>query len=276
MTEKFYKNQIEGNIVNSITGPQVDNSDPENPVLPEFQLPDGSNSVGGSWWIDQILSDRLPNYKQVLTALSNNTIEYGNPELLQHRFIVEDKDGIRIVTGGNTGTIWNTLNLTNVSQLNNDAGYLQANDLDGFIYDVQYNSATHTITFYQQNEPNIVIDLPIEQLIKGVQLVGNDLVFTFEDGSTVTVPLNTLLVGVVKSVNGLTPNSQGEIILNVTDIPNLSSELANKLDIRMTGLVNNLTQPEKDAILTKLGVVNNIVQVLGLSGNTITLSNGGG
>lgn len=98
-------------------------------------------------------------------------------------------------------------------------------DLNGFVYDVTYNSTNHQITFYQQNEPNIVIDLPIEQLIKGVELVGNDLVFTFEDGSTVTVPLNTLLVGVVKSVNGLTPNSQGALILNITDIPGLSSSL---------------------------------------------------
>lgn len=121
-----------------------------------------------------------------------------------------------------------TLSPTQQQTARDNIAALGTADLDGFVYDVTYNSTNHQITFYSQNEPNIVIDLPIEQLIKGVQLVGDDLVFTFEDGSTVTVPLNTLLVGVVKSVNGLIPNSQGEIIINITDIPGLSSELAAK------------------------------------------------
>lgn len=107
---------------------------------------------------------------------------------------------------------------------------LEANDLDGFVYNVAYNSSLHTLTFYQRNEPNIVIDLPIEHLIKGVQLHGNDLVFTFEDGSNVTVPMNTLLVGVVKSVNGSTANSQGEIVLDISDIPGLLNILSGKAD----------------------------------------------
>ena len=105
---------------------------------------------------------------------------------------------------------------------------LEANDLDGFVHDVVYNSGLHTLTFYQRNEPNIVIDLPIEHLIKGVQLQGNDLVFTFEDGSNVTIPMNTLLVGVVKSVNGLVANSQGEVVLDINDIPGLQSVLNGK------------------------------------------------
>jgi len=102
---------------------------------------------------------------------------------------------------------------------------LETPHLNGFVHDVAYNSSLHTITFYQRNEPNIVIDLPIEHLIKGVQLHGNDLVFTFEDGSNVTIPMNTLLVGVVKSVNGLVANSQGEVVLDITDIPGLQSAL---------------------------------------------------
>jgi len=153
---------------------------------------------------------------------------------------------------------------------------LEANDLDGFVYNVTYNSTNHQITFYSQNKANVIIDLPIEQLITGVELVGNDLIFTFEDGSVVSVPLNTLLVGVVKSVNGTVPNSNGEIVVNLSDIPNLGSELANKLDVRMNGLVNNLTQAEKNSIYSKLSIVNNIIQTLGISGNTITLSNSGG
>src|SRR5690606_41554423 len=107
---EFFKDQMGFPIVGSVTGPQVDNSDPENPVLPEFAFPDGSNTVGGIWFIDQILSDNLPGYKQVLKVLSNKSLEYGNIELNQHRFIVNDADGLKIVVGTNTGTIWNSLN----------------------------------------------------------------------------------------------------------------------------------------------------------------------
>ena len=106
----------------------------------------------------------------------------------------------------------------NLGQLNGLlAGKLDTNDLDGFVYDVTYSSSDHVLTFYRQNQPNVVIDLPIEQLIKGVQLIGDDLEFTFEDGSVVLVPLNSLLVGVVKSVDGQFPNSNGEVITVATE-----------------------------------------------------------
>lgn len=110
MTEKFKKDMIDGNIVNSVTGPQVDNSDPENPSLPEMLLPDGSNSVGGYFFIDQILSDRLTNYKQVLTVKFDNTIEYGNIELATHRFLLDNTTGMKIKIGNDEGYILNSLN----------------------------------------------------------------------------------------------------------------------------------------------------------------------
>ncbi len=115
---------------------------------------------------------------------------------------------------------------------------LETPHLNGFVHDVAYNSTLHTLTFYQRNEPNIVIDLPIEHLIKGVQLQGNDLVFTFEDGSNVTIPMNTLLVGVVKSVNGLAANSQGEVVLDITDIPGLQNALDRKANVDGGNLTN--------------------------------------
>lgn len=115
---------------------------------------------------------------------------------------------------------------------------LETAHLNGFVHDVAYNSSLHTLTFYQRNEPNIVIDLPIEHLIKGVQLHGNDLVFTFEDGSNVTIPMNTLLVGVVKSVNGLVANSQGEVVLDINDISGLQSVLDGKVNVDGGNLTN--------------------------------------
>lgn len=110
MTEKLKKDMIDGNIVNSIQSPQVDNTDSENPILPEFLLPDGSNSNGGSFFIDQILSERFANYKQVLTVKFTNEIEYGNVELTTHRFVVTDANGLKVKVGNDEGYILNTLN----------------------------------------------------------------------------------------------------------------------------------------------------------------------
>lgn len=140
---------------------------------------------------------------------------------------------------------------------------LEANDLDGFVHDVAYNSSLHTLTFYQRNEPNIVIDLPIEHLIKGVQLQGNDLVFTFEDGSNVTIPMNTLLVGVVKSVNGLVANSQGEVVLDITDIPGLQLTLDSKVD-QNGGNLTNIANWQ--SVLGISNIANNYVSTNFLSG----------
>ena len=122
-------------VVNSVTGVNVDNTDPKNPIVAEFRPIadynndmlnkadiDGNLTTGGIWWQDQVLSDRFSNYKQVWTALTNNTIEWGNIELDKHIFLVDDADGLKIKVGSTEGTIWNTFNLTNVSQLNNDAG----------------------------------------------------------------------------------------------------------------------------------------------------------
>lgn len=110
MTEKIKKDMIDGNIVNSVVGIQVDLSDPENPALPEFLLPDGSNSNGGTFFIDQILSDRFANYKQVLTALLSNAIEYGNIELAVHRFLMANENGMKVKVDNNEGTVWHSLN----------------------------------------------------------------------------------------------------------------------------------------------------------------------
>jgi len=112
---------------------------------------------------------------------------------------------------------------------------LDASDLDGFVYNVTYNSSNHVLTFFKQNSANVVIDLPIEQLIKGVQLVGNDLEFTFEDGSVVTAPLNSLVVGVVKSVNGQTPDSLGEVTLPALNLFGGVSKYFEDIDVSSGG-----------------------------------------
>lgn len=124
MTEKLKKDMIDGNIVNSIQSPQVINTDPENPILPEFVLKsvydlaminkadiDGGGTTGGIWYQDTILSDLFPNYKQVIRVLGGQmAIEYGNVELDVHRFVVTNADNLKIKIGNDEGYILNTLN----------------------------------------------------------------------------------------------------------------------------------------------------------------------
>lgn len=110
MFNKLEKYQINGNIVGSVSGFQVDNSDPENVVILETANIDGSNTIGGVWWIDRILSDRFTGEKQVLHALSNNTLEYGNIELTTHRFLLDNTTGMKIKVGNEEGYILNSLN----------------------------------------------------------------------------------------------------------------------------------------------------------------------
>src|SRR5690606_40997391 len=82
----------------------------KNVVILETANIDGSNTIGGVWWIDRILSDRFTKEKQVLHALSNNTIEYGNIELTTHRFLLDNTTGMKIKVGNDEGYILNSLN----------------------------------------------------------------------------------------------------------------------------------------------------------------------
>lgn len=169
--------------------------------------------------------------------------------------------GNRMIGVDTTGTLYATaiptaenLNVYTKNQVNDLlAPKLDIEDLDGFVNNVTYNAANHKITFFKQNSPNIEVDLPIESLIKNVILSGNNLVFTFENNTTVSVPLNTLLVGVVKEVNGKVPNSQGVITLEISDIPSLSSALDGKSNIRLSNVVSDLSVAEKSAFRNKIG-----------------------
>jgi len=118
-TIKISQEQIDGVIVNSVTGPSVDSSDPRHviiPVIPSVENvnnkanKDGSNTVGGVWQIDYIFSEVLPFNKSVLKAQPNNSIEYGSDSLKNHFFIVNDGQGLKVKVGGVIGQIWNSFN----------------------------------------------------------------------------------------------------------------------------------------------------------------------
>lgn len=122
MSFEFYRWQLEGDYVASVTGPHVDNSDPENPVLPEFVLKsvydlaiinkadiDGGGTVGGDWWQDAVFSDVLTNNKRVYRVLPDRIV-WGNYQLEQHVFEVIDANNLKIKVGADEGYILNTLN----------------------------------------------------------------------------------------------------------------------------------------------------------------------
>lgn len=142
----------------------------------------------------------------------------------------------------NTGTV-TTARVISSKTLNdwlNAKDYLTEVDLNGLLYNPTYNSTTHTFTMSIKGGGTFTIDFPIEQLISNIYLdSNNNLVLVFEDGSTTSVPLNSLLVGVVKEVNGKSPNSLGQVTINIADIPNLQTELNGKVSITTQIIAGN-------------------------------------
>lgn len=118
---------------------------------------------------------------------------------------------------------------------------IEDTDLTGLLTNPTYDSDTHIFTMEIVGGGTFSIDFPIEALITNVDLDDdNNLVITFEDGSVTTIPLNTLLVGVVKSVNGKTPNSQGQVVITAEDIADLPTNYITT-DTNQTGLSGDKT-----------------------------------
>jgi len=118
-TSKIYQDQIDGSIVNSIRGPSVDNTDPKNPIIPEIPSvvdlvnkanKDGSNTIGGIWQIDYIMSEVLPINKNVIRVFATNLIEYGSDSLKNHVFAVDNQQGLKVRISGEIGQIWHSFN----------------------------------------------------------------------------------------------------------------------------------------------------------------------
>lgn len=127
-------------------------------------------------------------------------------------------------------------------------------DISGLLFNPAYDSATHVFKMDMKGGGSFTIDFPIENLIENIELDDdNNLVLTFEDGTTVDVPLNALLVGVVKNVNGKTPNSSGVVTIGIGDIANLQATLDAKAMANLSNLPSNLSAAEKTAIRNKIG-----------------------
>ena len=136
-TSKISQEQIDGNIVNSVAGPSVNQTDPKNPTIPEIPSvvdvankanKNGSNTEGGAWFIDSLMSDLLARNNRILRVLtSRDTIEYGNEDLIRHLFVLnEDANNLMIrLKNGDVGYIWNTLNLNPSDFLSKEGGIVE-------------------------------------------------------------------------------------------------------------------------------------------------------
>ena len=131
-TVKIDQEQIDGTIVNTVTGPNVDSSNPKHVVLPEFVLKsvydnaivnkanvDGSNTDGGYWFQDGVFSDVLTGNKQVFRIMPDSII-WGNIELDQHTFEVTSVSGLKVKVGSAEYTVFHTGNFNPDSKANTD------------------------------------------------------------------------------------------------------------------------------------------------------------
>lgn len=118
-TSKIDQEQIAGVIVNSVTGPSVNSTDPKNVIIPEIPSvdsvnnkanKDGTNTNGGVWQIDYIMSEVLPGNKSVLRVFANGTIEYGNATVRNHVFVSDNNQGLSVMVNGNLGQVWHSFN----------------------------------------------------------------------------------------------------------------------------------------------------------------------
>lgn len=193
----------------------------------------GSNTTGGSWKIDYILSDVLQSAvgnSQVLYVQANGAIEYGSTYVVYHRFQCSSINGLKIgVDNVGTGEVWHQFNFdpstkadvtyvntqiatvsgsipTNNNQLTNGAGYITISALVGYV--------TQTSLTTQLNDK---VDK-----VAGKQLSTED--YTSAEKSK----LNGIAAGAEVNVNADWNATSGDAqILNKPTIPTNNNQLSN-------------------------------------------------
>ena len=100
-------------------------------------------------------------------------------------------------------------------------------DTDGLVKNPTWVNATFTLTLPIAGSAPLIIDLPVEQLIKGIAFddATSSLILTLEGGGTQSVPLNALVVGLASEAwvtTQLTPilSSITALASRVTDLEN--------------------------------------------------------
>lgn len=149
-TGPISQNQIDGNIVNSVTGLYIDSSDPQHIKIPEFVLKslydlelfnkaniDGSNTDGGFWYHDGVYSNSLIGNKQVYRVMPDSIV-WGNHEITKHKFNANNSNAITIKVGANEGVIWNEFNFNP-----NNYALTDGSNAEGELATVIQDSHTH-------------------------------------------------------------------------------------------------------------------------------------
>ena len=106
MTEKIYKEQVEDVFVLK----SVYNIDMANKADV-----DGNLTTGGIWFQDQVLSDRFSTNKQVWTAFTNNTLEFGNVDLNKLTLISNGINEFKAKVGVQEYTLFHSGNVGDIT-----------------------------------------------------------------------------------------------------------------------------------------------------------------
>ena len=109
---------------------------------------------------------------------------------------------------------------------------LEQVNIDQLLKTASWSDVNRSLVFTREDGTEVNIGIPIDDLFTDVDIENNRLVFSKADGTSVYIEINSILSGVVKTINGLTPVS-GAISISINDIPNLAE--------RLTAVENELT-----------------------------------
>ena len=109
--------------------------------------------------------------------------------------LVNNTDNFLVVSGSGTYSVNIDLDVARLTQLIHDEA--PPTDLTGLVKNPTWNENTYTLALPVVNGTSLTIDLPVEQLVRGMSLDAstNELVLTLESGEEQRVPLNNLVVG---------------------------------------------------------------------------------
>jgi len=142
---------------------------------------DGSNTIGGVWQVDNIFSNRFTGAKGVFNALSGNIIEWGNADLVTHRFLANSIDSVKIKVGNAEYKFWNEANFDP-----DDKANTSGNNATGNLASTIANSHTHS-------NKTVIDSITAQDLISwddAVALMHSHLNKTVLDGITATKVTN--------------------------------------------------------------------------------------
>jgi len=177
----------------------------------------GSNTIGGSWKIDYVLSDVLTNAVgngQVIGVFSNGTVDYGSDVLNGHRFRVKTSVGLKVyVSGLGEGQVWHQFNF-------DPADYATKTFVNTSIANLKFVSRTYDVTDVNNNDRYIGSNIISSHTVEGFDVCvynpgDNGFITPFAGGGNlhnafmgilgIQVGSDVVIKGAVQSQNDLSP-----------------------------------------------------------------------